>query len=122
MFSIYTSESEESLVVYVGSEISILYQDESMIEDNMITFDASVNDLNWHRFGISVKGNSITLIFDCDRQITKKLTRSMSSRIYTDGLLLMGVQLDENDEYFMVFSQFCNKICFEIYLLKFNLF
>jgi collagen type V/XI/XXIV/XXVII, alpha len=102
IFAIYTSESEESLVLYAGSEITVLYQDESMIDDNMITFDASTNDLKWHRIGISIKGNSITLIFDCDKQITKKLTRSMNSRIYTDGLLFMGVQLDEDEEYFMV--------------------
>jgi collagen type V/XI/XXIV/XXVII alpha len=102
VFSIYTSESEESLVLYVGSQVSLLYQDESMIDDNMINFDASTNDLEWHRIGISIKGNSVTLIFDCDTQITKELSRSMNSRIYTDGLLFMGVQLDEDEEYFMV--------------------
>ena len=104
VFSIYTSESEESFVLYVGSQVSLLYQDESMIDDNMISFDVNTNDLKWHRIGISIKGNSITIIFDCNRQITKKLSRSMASRIYTDGLLFMGVQLDEDEEYFMVWS------------------
>lgn len=102
VFSIYNSESEESLIFYVGSEISLLYQDEVLVEDNLISFDASINDLDWHRIGISVKGDSITLIFDCTKQITKKITRSAMSRIQTDGLLFMGVQLDEEEEYFMV--------------------
>lgn len=102
VFSIYNSDSEESLIFYVGSEIALVYQDEVLVEDNLISFDANVNDLNWHRIAISVKGDSITLIFDCDKQITKKITRSRFSRIQTDGLLFMGVQLDEDEEYFTV--------------------
>lgn len=102
VFSIYSSESEESLIFYVGSEVALVYQDEVLVEDNLISFDANTNDFNWHRIGISVKGDSITLIFDCTKQITKKITRSKTSRIHTDGLLFMGVQLDEEEEYFMV--------------------
>jgi collagen type V/XI/XXIV/XXVII alpha len=100
VFSIYTSESEESLVFYVGSEISLLYQDELIIDDNFVSFEANTNDLKWHRIGLSVKGDSITLIFDCDKQITKRISRSLRSRISNDGLLFMGVQLDEEEEYF----------------------
>lgn len=104
VFSIYTSESEESLVLFVGSEIAVVYQDSEgvLVEDNLISFDASTNDLQWHRIAISVKGDSITLIFDCSQQITKKLQRSANPRIATDGLIFMGVQLDEEEDYFMV--------------------
>jgi collagen type V/XI/XXIV/XXVII, alpha len=102
LFSIYNSESEESLIFYIGTEISLLYQDEVANEDNLISFNSSTNDLQWHRIAISVKGDSITLIFDCTMQITKKITRSASSRISTDGLLFMGIQLDEEEEYFTV--------------------
>lgn len=103
IFSIYTSESEESLVFYVGSETALFYHDESSNDENSLTsFEASINDLNWHRIGISVKGDSITLIFDCAKQITKKLSRGQASKISTDGLFFMGVQLDEDEEYFMV--------------------
>lgn len=104
MFSIYTSESEESLVLFVGSEIAVVYQDSvgTLIEDNLMKFDASTNDLEWHRIGISFKGDSITLIFDCTNQITKKLQRSSNPKIATDGLIFMGVQLDEEEDYFMV--------------------
>lgn len=81
-----------------------MYQDSegNLVEDNLITFDASTNDLDWHRIGISVKGDSITLIFDCAKQITKKLQRTAKPRIAIDGLIFMGVQLDEDEEYFIV--------------------
>lgn len=102
MFSIYNSDSEESLILYIGTELSLLYQDEVLVEDNLVNFNASTNDLNWHRIGISVKGDSITMIFDCTKQITKRIIRSPTSRISTDGLLFMGIQLDEEEEYFMV--------------------
>lgn len=104
VFSIYTSESEESLVLFVGSEISLVYQDSEgkLIDDNLISFDASTNDLKWHRIGISVKGDSITLLFDCNKQLTKRIQRTSNPKISTDGLIFMGVQLDEDEEYFKV--------------------
>jgi collagen type V/XI/XXIV/XXVII, alpha len=106
VFSIYNQDSEEVLVLFVGSEIAVVYQDTDgeIIEDNLISFEASTNDLKWHRIGISFKGDSITLIFDCAKQINKKLPRSANPKLATDGLIFMGVQLDEEEEYFMVNS------------------
>lgn len=104
MFSIYTSESEESLVLFVGQEISIVYQDSegNLVDDSLISFEASTNDLEWHRIGISVKGDAITVIFDCTRQITKRVQRTANPKIAIDGLIFMGVQLDEEEDYFIV--------------------
>lgn len=102
VFSIYNSDSEEVFSFFVGSEIAIVYQDSNgpLIEDNLIPFEADTNDLKWHRIAFSFKGDSVTLIFDCNKQITKKLQRSVNPKIATDGLIFMGVQLDEEDEYF----------------------
>lgn len=90
--------------MFVGSEIAVVYQDSvaTRSDDNLIAFDASTNDLKWHRIGISFKGDSITLIFDCTKQITRKLQRSSEPKIATDGLIFMGIQLDEEEEYFLV--------------------
>jgi collagen type V/XI/XXIV/XXVII, alpha len=103
VFSIYNQESEEALVLFVGSEIAVVYQDieGNLNDDNLISFEADTNDLEWHRIGISFKGDSITVIFDCSKQITKKLPRSANPKIAIDGLIFMGVQLDEEEEYFM---------------------
>lgn len=103
VFSIYTSDSEESLVLFVGSEIAVVYQDSEgeQLEDNLISFEGSTNDLQWHRIGISFKGDSITLILDCNTQVTKKLQRTANPKIALDGLIFMGVQLDEEEDYFI---------------------
>lgn len=108
VFSIYNQESEETLVLYVGSEIAVVYQDTqgNLNDDSLISFEANTNDLEWHRIGISFKGDSVTVIFDCSKQITKKLPRSANPKLATDGLVFMGVQLDEEEEYFMVTSKF----------------
>jgi collagen type V/XI/XXIV/XXVII, alpha len=107
VFSIHNQDSEEVLVIFVGSEIAVVYQDTDgeIIEDNLISFEANTNDLNWHRIGFSFKGDSITVIFDCSKQITKKLPRSANPKLATDGLIFMGIQMDEEDEYFMVSSK-----------------
>lgn len=104
VFSMHDQYSEEVLVVFVGSEIAVVYQDSNseVLEDNLISFEASTNDLKWHRIGISFKGDSITVIFDCAKQITKKLPRSANPKLAIDGLVYMGVQSDEEEEYFMV--------------------
>lgn len=103
VFSINNQDSEEVFTFFVGSEISIVYQDSNgpLVEDNMVSFEADTNDLAWHRIAFSFKGDSITLIFDCNKQITKKLQRSANPEIATDGLIYIGVQLDEEDEYFI---------------------
>lgn len=44
----------------------------------------------------------MTLILDCDRQITKQLKRNAGSQIAADGLILTGVQLAEDESYFTV--------------------
>lgn len=91
-------------MLFVGSEIAFVYQDSegNLVDDNLISFEANTNDLLWHRIGISVKGDAITLIFDCTKQITKKIQRSANPRIAVDGLIYMGIPLDEEEEYFMV--------------------
>lgn len=49
-----------------------------------------------------MKGDSITLILDCDRQITKQLQREGSSKLATDGIILTGIQMAEEEGYFTV--------------------
>ena len=57
----------------------------------MISFGVDIIDGEWHRLGISIKGDSVTIILDCDRRITKKLQRSGEKAIA--GILMIGQQL-----------------------------
>lgn len=55
----------------------------------------------WHRIGVTVKGDSITLILDCVNQVTRKFDRSADSKISTNGLILSGRQLNEDEDFFI---------------------
>ena len=43
--------------------------------------------------GFSAKGDAVTLILDCKKQITRELVRQTTSKISTTGIVLIGQQL-----------------------------
>lgn len=49
----------------------------------------------------SVKGDSVTILVDCIKQMTSRLARTVTSRVATDGLILTGVQLVEGESFFV---------------------
>jgi len=50
-------------------------------------------NFRWHKLLFSIKGNSVTMILDCDKQITKELKRNTT--ISNSGIVMIGQQLDE---------------------------
>ena len=50
--------------------------------------------------GISVKGNSVTAILDCNDQDTQEIKRNKVN-LKTDGIILFGQEIDDQ-EYFDV--------------------
>lgn len=56
---------------------------------------------SWHRLAFSLKGDSVTLILDCNTTITRKLNRPLGSTIDSSGLTTIGCDLD-NYGYFHV--------------------
>lgn len=50
-------------------------------------------NFRWHKLLFSIKGNSVTMILDCDVQVTKELKRNTT--ISNSGILMIGQQLDE---------------------------
>lgn len=108
LFAVYSSESEETLMLLVGRDVALYYYDGNPEDDeqdqyqNMISFGVNIDDGEWHRLGFSVKGNSVTLIVDCERQITRALNRRPGVQLSTDGLILTGMQLSEEAGFFTV--------------------
>ena len=51
----------------------------------------------WHRLGISVLGDSVTLVYDCSENITLPLNRSRASELDIDGVIFIARQLLEDD-------------------------
>ena len=53
----------------------------------------------WHRLGISVKGNTVTTIADCNnkRHVNRPMQReSDGDTISTSGVILLGQLIDDN--------------------------
>lgn len=103
IFTIYSDESEEVLSLSIGPEIRFSYEqiDAGFNQQNDINFGIGINDEKWHRIGLSVKGTSVTLNLDCTKQVTRRLERTLGSTIATNGLILTGVQMSNDDGFFM---------------------
>lgn len=48
-----------------------------------------------------MKGDSVTILVDCQTQMTKALKRTVTATVATDGLILTGVQLVEGESFFI---------------------
>lgn len=91
LFTIYGDTGEEQLVLSLGRNISLLYNTNVDEKNDAIFFDVDISDGEWHRLGISIKGDAVTIILDCDRHITKKLQRNREKMI--TGIFMIGQQL-----------------------------
>lgn len=50
----------------------------------------------WHHVGVAVKGQSVTLIVDCKKRVTRPLPRSARPVLDTRGVIIFGARiLDE---------------------------
>lgn len=51
----------------------------------------------WHRVAISVEKNTVTIILDCKRKLTKPLPRSEHASIDTNGITVFGTRFLDAD-------------------------
>lgn len=91
LFTIYGDIGEEQLVLSLGRNISLLYNTNAEEKNDAISFGIDISDGEWHRLGISIKGDAVTIILDCDRHITKKLQKNLEKTI--TGIFMIGQQL-----------------------------
>ena len=50
----------------------------------------------WHRVAVAVKGQSVTLVIDCKKRVTRPLPRSARPALDTRGVIIFGARiLDE---------------------------
>ena len=117
LFSVYSDNGEDQLVVSLGSDVTLMYNtlpDETV---EAISFDINVADGNWHRLGFSIKGDTVTLIADQDRQITRELRRDTRIPITTNGIVIIGQQLVDGNLYLVrIINKFCPCLLFFFHL------
>lgn len=62
---------------------------------------------SWHRLAVSVKGDSVTLLVDCEVKGTLKLNRQPGSTFNLAGALVVGLQMTP-DQYYEVSANIIN--------------
>nr|CAH7728115.1 unnamed protein product [Callosobruchus chinensis] len=101
LFTLYSRDGDEQLSVNIGSDITLYYEDteELPLENNLIPFGVAIDDGEWHRLGFSIKGDSITLLQDCNNTVTKSLLRGKRSKLSIDGIISIGYELAAESYY-----------------------
>lgn len=107
MFAIYSDSGEEQLVLSLGNDVTLYYSTTPDDEDKPISFGIDISDGKWHRLGISIKGDTVTLIFDCTQQISKELSRNLDETISVSGIIIIGQQIVDGNMY-MVSGEYSN--------------
>uniref|UniRef100_A0A8C9RJK9 Laminin G domain-containing protein n=1 Tax=Scleropages formosus TaxID=113540 RepID=A0A8C9RJK9_SCLFO len=99
LMSIYNSQGIQQLGMEVGRSPVFLYEDhmgKPGPEDYPLFRGINLADGKWHRVAISVHKQTITMILDCKKKISRDLGRSPHPVIDTKGILVFGTRiLDE---------------------------
>lgn len=96
LFTIYNLEGKEVMSLKIGRRVKLYYQGIETSKRQIIKFGARLADDEWHRLGISVKGNSITAIVDCKKQQNREIAREPGDTIASDGVILMAQEIEDN--------------------------
>uniref|UniRef100_A0A3B3S6N8 Thrombospondin-like N-terminal domain-containing protein n=1 Tax=Paramormyrops kingsleyae TaxID=1676925 RepID=A0A3B3S6N8_9TELE len=116
LLSVYNSQGIQQLGMEVGRSPVFLYEDHTgkpAPEDYPLFQGVNLADGKWHRVAISVHRQTITMVLDCKKKITKTLRRSPHPIIDTKGIVVFGTRiLDE--EVFEIFQ----RANFSIFILR----
>ena len=77
------------MALKIGRRVKLYYQGINTSKRQIIKFGSRLADAQWHRLGISVKGNSITAIVDCKKQQNREIAREPGDTIANDGIILL---------------------------------
>uniref|UniRef100_A0A3B1JQS9 Laminin G domain-containing protein n=1 Tax=Astyanax mexicanus TaxID=7994 RepID=A0A3B1JQS9_ASTMX len=99
LLSIYNEQGIQQLGLEVGRSPVFLYEDhlgKPGPEDYPLFRGINLADGKWHRVAVSVHKQSITMMVDCKKKITRTLSRSPNPIIDTKGIVVFGTRiLDE---------------------------
>ena len=96
IFTFYNLEGKEILSLKIGRRFKLYYQGIKSSRRQVIKFGGRLADGEWHRLGLSVKGNSITAIIDCQKQQNREIDRPPGDTIASDGVVLMAQEIEDN--------------------------
>jgi len=87
LFTVYSSDGSLILSIRIGRRVVLQYKGGGNGRRDRVRFKLKLDSGMWHRLGISVKGNSVTAILDCNEQDTQEIKRNKVT-LKTDGIIL----------------------------------
>uniref|UniRef100_A0A286XJ41 Collagen type XI alpha 2 chain n=1 Tax=Cavia porcellus TaxID=10141 RepID=A0A286XJ41_CAVPO len=99
LLTLYSAQGIQQLGLELGRPVRFLYEDQTgrpQPPAQPVFRGLSLTDGKWHRVAVAVKGQSVTLIVDCKKRITRPLPRSARPVLDTRGVVIFGARiLDE---------------------------
>uniref|UniRef100_U3BXE9 Collagen alpha-2(XI) chain isoform 4 n=1 Tax=Callithrix jacchus TaxID=9483 RepID=U3BXE9_CALJA len=99
LLTLYSAQGVRQLGLELGRPIRFLYEDQTgrpQPAAQPVFRGLSLADGKWHRVAVAVKGQSVTLIVDCKKRVTRPLPRSARPVLDTHGVIIFGARiLDE---------------------------
>uniref|UniRef100_A0A8C1QR13 Fibrillar collagen NC1 domain-containing protein n=1 Tax=Cyprinus carpio TaxID=7962 RepID=A0A8C1QR13_CYPCA len=96
LVSLYDEQGVQQLGLEMGRSPVFLYEDhKGQPAPGLYPIFKKINlaDGKWHRIAYSVEGKSVTLYLDCKKEQTLELMRGDSPVVSTDGVLVFGTRL-----------------------------
>ncbi|XP_032706486.1 collagen alpha-2(XI) chain-like isoform X2 [Lontra canadensis] len=99
LLTLYSAQGVQQLGLELGRPFRFLYEDQTgqpQPPAQPVFRGLSLADGKWHRVAVAVKGQSVTLIVDCKKRVTRPLPRSARPLLDTHGVIIFGARiLDE---------------------------
>ncbi|XP_054984527.1 collagen alpha-2(XI) chain isoform X3 [Sorex araneus] len=99
LLTLYSAQGARQLGLELGQPVRFLYEDQTgrpQAPAQPAFRGLSLADGKWHRLAVAVKGQSVTLIVDCKKRVTRPLPRSARPVLDTRGVIIFGARiLDE---------------------------
>nr|XP_012646788.1 collagen alpha-2(XI) chain isoform X9 [Microcebus murinus] len=99
LLTLYSAQGVRQLGLELGRPVRFLYEDQTGRPQppvQPVFRGLSLADGKWHRVAVAVKGQSVTLIVDCKKRVTRPLPRSAGPVLDTHGVIIFGARiLDE---------------------------
>ncbi|KAL1429205.1 hypothetical protein MTO96_016536 [Rhipicephalus appendiculatus] len=96
LLAVYDWDDEEQLTLHAGENLTFALRSDSSNASTVYSavFTEPFNDGKWHRMGLSVKGDAVTLVKDCVVRETEEMARSDDVLVDTSGVTLVGQALN----------------------------
>uniref|UniRef100_UPI00358EBC08 collagen alpha-1(XI) chain-like n=1 Tax=Myxine glutinosa TaxID=7769 RepID=UPI00358EBC08 len=99
LLSMYSQQGVQQLGVELARSPVFLYEDHTghpLPEEYPIFKRVNLANGKWHRIGLSIKGQHVTLILDCKETMVLPLPRSDEPWIDPNGITVFGTRMTDN--------------------------